>query len=233
MFSLQRPTTPFGAPRHPLRSHPLGNAPPRRWYQLADEREAAKPDDPLARSPALALLEAALMIADDPLPARKLAQVAGVGDGRTARQLLQRLQALYDADGSAFQVEEIAGGFQLLTRREYHPWLVLLRRSNADLRLSAAARETLAIIAYRQPIMRADLEAIRGVQSSEVLRQLIEKNLIRICGRDNSLGRPVLYGTTRKFLQVYGLKSLRDLPDIGDVPPPRRPTPPEAVPEES
>ena len=80
------------------------------------------------------------------------------------------------------------------------------------MRLTAAGRETLAIIAYRQPIMRADIEAIRGVQVSEVLRQLMEKGLVRIAGRHDSLGRPVLYGTTRKFLQSFGLKSLKELP---------------------
>jgi segregation and condensation protein B len=132
---------------------------------------------------------------------------------------VQRLQALYDADGTAFQVEELAGGYQLLTRPEYHPWLARLRRAGTDLRLTPAAREALAIVAYRQPITRADLEAIRGVQSSEVLRQLMEKGLVRIAGRDDSLGRPVLYGTTRKFLQVFGLKSLRDLPQAEELAP--------------
>jgi segregation and condensation protein B len=165
-----------------------------------------------ARDPRLALVEAALLAADEPLTARRLAAAAGLADGNEARRLVHRLQALYDADGTAFQVEELAGGFQLLTRPEFHPWLVRLRRSGTDLRLSGAARETLAIVAYRQPIMRADVEAIRGVQCSEVLRQLMERGLIRIAGRDDSLGRPVLYGTTKKFLQVFGLKGLHDLP---------------------
>src|SRR5262249_47028928 len=132
----------------------------------------------------------------------------------------KKLQALYEAEGSAFQVEELAGGFQLLTREEFHPWLARLRRTGNDLRLSPAARETLAIIAYRQPIMRADVEGIRGVQCSDVLRQLMEKGLVRITGRDDSLGRPVLYGTTKKFLQVFGLKSLRDLPQAEQLQPP-------------
>jgi len=178
----------------------------------------------------LAWVEAALMIADEPLPARKLAQAANLKNGTEARQLVKRLQELYDAEESAFQVEEIAGGFQLLTRPPYHAWLLRLRRINSDLKLSPAARETLAIVAYRQPIGRADIEGIRGVQCSDVLRQLMEKQLIRISGRDNSLGRPVLYGTTKRFLQVYGLRSLRDLPDIGDTP--RKKEPPAPEPEE-
>ena len=166
----------------------------------------------LARDSRMALLEAALLVADEPLTARRLADVAGLEDGNEARRLLRRLQAFYIQDGSAFQVEELAGGFQLLTRPEFYSWLARLRRSGSELRLSSPARETLAIVAYRQPIMRTDIEAIRGVQCSDVLRQLMERGLVRIAGRHDSLGRPVLYGTTKKFLQVFGLKSLRDLP---------------------
>jgi segregation and condensation protein B len=132
------------------------------------------------------------------------------------------LQQLYDRDQTAFQVEELAGGYQLLTRAVFHPWLPRLRRSGVEVLLTPAARETLAIVAYRQPIARADVEAIRGVQSSEVLRQLMEKGLVRIAGRDDSLGRPHLYGTTRKFLQLFGLKSLKDLPPAADLGPPRK-----------
>jgi segregation and condensation protein B len=184
----------------------------------AEGEEACRGE--LARDHRLALVEAALLAADEPLTARRLAGVAGLADAAEARRLVRKLQALYDRDGTAFQVEELAGGYQLLTRPEYHPWLVRLRRAGTDLRLTPAARETLAIVAYRQPIARADVEAIRGVQCAEVLRQLMEKGLLRIAGRDDSLGRPVLYGTTRKFLQVFGLKSLRDLPGAGDLRPP-------------
>src|SRR5205085_2073694 len=95
------------------------------------------------------------------------------------------------------------------------------KRTGNDLKLSGAARETLAIVAYRQPIMRTDVEAVRGVQCSEVLRQLMERGLVRIAGRHDSLGRPVLYGTTKKFLQVFGLKTLRDLPQVEQLPPPK------------
>jgi segregation and condensation protein B len=166
----------------------------------------------LARDRRLAVVEATLMAADEPLQARRLAVIAGLKDGTEARRLVRKLQRLYDDDRTAFQVEELAGGFQLLTRPQFHPWLMRMRRTGNDLRLSGAARETLAIVAYRQPIMRADIEAVRGVQCSEILRQLMEKGLIRIAGRHDSLGRPVLYGTTRKFLQIFGLRSLQDLP---------------------
>jgi segregation and condensation protein B len=171
----------------------------------------------LARESALALLEAVLCSADEPLTARKLADLAGVADGADVRRLIRKLQALYDEDGTAFQVAEIAGGYQLLTRAEFHPWLARSRRTVAEVRLTPAARETLAIVAYRQPIMRTDIEAIRGVQCSEVLRQLMERGLVRIAGRHDSLGRPVLYGTTKRFLQVFGLRSLRDLPQVEEL----------------
>jgi segregation and condensation protein B len=174
----------------------------------------------LARDPLVALVEAALFAADEPLTPRRLAAVAGLADGTEARRLVRKLQSLYDKDGTAFQVEELAGGFQLLTRPEYHSWLIRLRRTGNELRLSPAARETLAIVAYRQPIMRADIESVRGVQCGEMLRQLMERGLVRIAGRHESLGRPVLYGTTRKFLQVFGLKSLRDLPQVEQLRPP-------------
>jgi segregation and condensation protein B len=177
----------------------------------------------LARDTHLAMVEAALMAADEPLPARRLAQAAGLRDGNEARRLVQRLQQLYARDETAFRVEELAGGYQLLSRAVFHPWLARLRRAGAEVRLTPASRETLAIVAYRQPITRADIEAIRGVQSSEVLQQLMEKGLIRIAGRDDSLGRPMLYGTTRKFLQIFGLKSLKELPQAGELTPPKQP----------
>ncbi len=199
---------------------------------LALEGREEAPQGELARDARLATVEAALVAADEPLTAKRLAAAAGLADAAEARRLVGRLRELYDADGTAFQVEEVAGGFQLLTRAEYHPWLARLRRSAPELRLTPAARETLAIIAYRQPITRADVEAIRGVQCGDVLGQLMEKGLVRIAGRDDSLGRPMLYGTTKKFLQLYGLKSLRDLPRAEGLTPPAAKKKPPAGPEE-
>jgi segregation and condensation protein B len=168
---------------------------------------------PHARVAKLARLEAALFLADEPLTARKLAGAAALGDTAEARRLIDLLRGLYDADATAYQIEEIAGGYQLLTRPAYRPWLVRAQRTGTDVRLTGAALETLAVVAYRQPIMRADVEAIRGVGCGELLTHLMEKGLIKIVGRHPSLGRPVLYGTTRKFLQAFGLGSLKDLPD--------------------
>jgi segregation and condensation protein B len=199
-----------------LQNHRL----PAAYRLLSEEGFDVVVQGALARDARLSLVEAALFATDEPLSARRLAEVAGLPDGNEARRLVRKLQTLYDKDGTAFQVEEIAGGFQLLSRPEYHPWLVRLRRTGNDLRLSPAARETLAIVAYRQPIMRADIESVRGVQCGELLRLLMEKGLVRIAGRHDSLGRPVLYGTTKKFLQVFGLRSLHDLPHVQQLRPP-------------
>ncbi|MCI0705549.1 MAG: SMC-Scp complex subunit ScpB [Planctomycetia bacterium] len=170
--------------------------------------------DPHVRDGKLARLESALMIADEPLPANKLVDVVGLANAAETRALVDKLKQLYDASGSAFQVEEIAGGYQLLTRPQYHPWLARLKRTGHELRLTSAALETLAVIAYKQPIMRAEIEKVRGVASGEIVRQLMEKGLIRVTGRHDSLGRPQLYGTTKKFLQAFGLNTLKDLPEV-------------------
>ncbi len=199
-----------------------GNHPPPALHRFFLDERVESGRGELARDVRLAQVEAALLAADEPLTLRRLAAAAGLIDNSEVRRLVQRLQTLYEQDGTAFQVEELAGGFQLLTRPEYHPWLARLRRAGNEMRLSAAARETLAIVAYRQPITRADVEAIRGVQSADMLHQLMEKGLVRIAGRDDSLGRPVLYGTTRKFLQAFGLRSLRDLPQAEELVDPAR-----------
>jgi segregation and condensation protein B len=162
--------------------------------------------DPLAR------LESVLFLAKEPLNSRKLAQFAGLEDGTQARTLIERLNAQYDESGRAFRVEEIAGGYQLLTRRKFSGWLRRLAHVPGELRLSAPSLETLAVIAYRQPVLKADIDAIRGVNCGEILRQLMERDLVRISGRSEELGRPFLYVTTRRFLNVFGLHNLSDLP---------------------
>jgi len=157
-------------------------------------------------------LEAILFLAKESLNSRKLSQLANLADGTEARTLVHRLNELYDRAGRAFRVESVAGGFQLLTRPTFATWLRRLEESAAEIRLSAPSMETLAVVAYRQPVLRADIEAIRGVASGEILRQLMERDLVRIGSRSEELGRPYLYTTTRHFLQVFGLESLEDLP---------------------
>ena len=153
-----------------------------------------------------------MFLAREPLPSRKLAILARLADGTEARTLVRRLNRLYDLGGSPIRVEEVAGGFQLLTRTKFAAWLRRVYHSPSQSRLSAPALETLAVVAYRQPVMRAEIEAIRGVQCDDILRQLMDRELVRIIGRADELGRPLLYGTARRFLQIFGLRHLDDLP---------------------
>ncbi len=176
------------------------------------EHPPACASDPFARDEALARLEAVFFLAREPLSSRKLSQLAGLADGTQARTLVRRLNELYDGAGRAFRVEQVAGGYQLLTRRKFAPWLRRLAHVPGETRLSAPALETLAVIAYRQPVPRADIEAIRGVNCGEILRQLVERDLVRIGGRSQELGRPYLYSTTKRFLQIFGLLNLDELP---------------------
>jgi segregation and condensation protein B len=164
------------------------------------------------RDARLQRLEAVLLLAREPLNSRKLAQFANLADGTEARTLVRKLNEAYDAAGRAFRVEEVASGYQLFTRPGFATWLRKLGHIPAEMRLSAPALETLAVIAYRQPVPRADIEAIRGVNCGEILRQLMERDLARISGRSDELGRPFLYGTTRRFLQIFGLVDLDELP---------------------
>ncbi len=166
------------------------------------------------RTPGLARLEAVLFLAEEPLTSRKLAQLAGLADATQARTFIRLLNQLYDQEGRAFRVEEVAGGFQLLTRPQFAPWLRRWTGLNQSLPLSSPALETLAVVAYRQPVLRAEIEAIRGVQCAEILRQLMDQDLIRIVGRSKELGRPFLYGTTKRFLQLFGLRHLQELPPV-------------------
>ncbi len=164
------------------------------------------------RSPELARLEAALFLAREPLNTRRLAKLVQLSDASRARALLHELNALLDAGGSAFRIEAIAGGYQLLTRACFGPWVRRILEQPAEARLSSAALETLAIVAYRQPITRPDIEAIRGVGSEEMLRQLLERDLLAIGGRSEELGRPNVYVTTRRFLRLFGLARIEELP---------------------
>jgi segregation and condensation protein B len=164
------------------------------------------------RDPRLARLEAVLFLAREPLAARKLSQFAGLEDGTAARTLIRRLNLEYDERGRAFRIEDVAGGYQLLSRPKFARWLRRLAHVPVETRLSAPALETLAVVAYRQPVPRAEVEAVRGVSCGEILRVLLERDLVRIGGRSEELGRPYLYCTTRRFMQTFGLRSLDELP---------------------
>jgi len=162
-------------------------------------------------------LEAVLFLSREPLTLRKLAQLANLADGTEARTFLTRLREIYDQRGCAFQVAQVAGGYQLLSRREFASWLRPQAAAEAEIRLSPPALETLSVVAYRQPVLRAEVEAIRGVACGEILRQLMDRDLLRIVGRSEELGRPLRYGTTKRFLQVFGLCNLDELPWAHDL----------------
>ena len=182
--------------------------------QAQDDPTASWDSDPEQRK---RRLEAVLFMAREPISARKLSQFAGLEDGTQARTLVSELNGKYNELGKAFHIKRIAGGYQLLTRPQFSKWLRQFEHIPKSRRLSRPAMETLAIVAYRQPVIKADIEAIRGVSSGEMLRQLLEQGLVRISGRSEELGRPFLYSTSREFLTEFGLKNLEELPRSADL----------------
>jgi segregation and condensation protein B len=160
--------------------------------------------------------EAVLFASDEPLKEARLADIVGTSASQI-RQHIKNLNDKYQANNNAFRIEQIAGGYQMMTLSPYNHWLQKLLRARDSGKLSPAALETLAIIAYKQPIIRADVETIRGVAIGEIVRTLMYKGLVKIIGRAEVVGRPLLYGTTKKFLEVFGLNSLKDLPKIEEL----------------
>jgi segregation and condensation protein B len=166
------------------------------------------------------IIEALLFASGEPVDGSKMAKILGIGTARDVRGHVRSINREYEEREAPYRIEEVAGGYLILTLPEYQPWIAKLRKQHIETKLSAAALETLAIISYKQPILRVDVEAIRGVACGEIIRSLMERGLVRIVGRAQELGRPLLYGTTKKFLEVFGLNSLRDLPQIEDLPQP-------------
>jgi segregation and condensation protein B len=200
---------------------PVGRR-PSVWWMTASPDPSPATDAAVGhhlRTDEMARVEAALFLAREPLTTRRLAKLARLPDGTRARTLVRELRRLQDSAGAAMRVESIAGGFQLLTRGAFGPWIRRLQEHPTAARLSAAGLETLAIVAYRQPVTRAEIEAIRGVGSEEMLRQLLERDLVAIGGRAEELGRPNVYGTTRRFLEAFGLSRLEDLPPLESLVP--------------
>ena len=182
-----------------------------RFPVVTTEQIVAMPESELAKRQRV---EGTLFLGREPMPSRKLAQFADLKDSNEARTIVRHLNEQYDQTGRAFRVEEVGGGFQLMTRPVFSQWLRRFEHIPNAKRLSSPAMETLSVIAYEQPATRADVEAIRGVGCGEVLRQLMERDMVKIAGRSEDLGRPYLYATTRKFLQAIGLTSLEELPEI-------------------
>ena len=159
-----------------------------------------------------ALLEALLLSTHHPLTAGRLAELMDLAATKPVRQAIKDLNQQYESAGRAFRIEQVAGGYQILTLPEFGDALKKLHQKEADAKLTKAALEPLSIIAYKQPILRADVEAIRGCACGETIRSLMEKHLVKIAGRAEEPGRPILYGTTKRFLELFGLNTLKDLP---------------------
>lgn len=176
---------------------------------------AGKAESPL--SGLQGIVEAILFVSGEPISVDRL---QGVVEGVSRAELmgaLRALQADYAVEGRGLQVIEVAGGFQIATRPDCAPWIKRMEKAKAGAKLSRSAMEALAIIAYKQPLVRAEMEQIRGVDTAGVLKTLLDRRLIRIVGRKDIPGRPIMYGTTKQFLQAFGLKDLAGLPALRDI----------------
>lgn len=165
------------------------------------------------------IIESFLFASEDPLTIDKIKSALESADTSSIKAAIKALQEEYETRNSSICIVEVAGGYQLRTRPEYADWVRKIIQPSAQ-RLSAAALETLAIIAYKQPILRSDIEHIRGVDSGSIIRMLLDRKLIKIQGRKEIPGRPLIYGTTRQFLEIFGLRDIKDLPapkDIADL----------------
>jgi segregation and condensation protein B len=201
---------PAATPAEPAAAEAAEAAP------AADAAPAAeapsRPDLTADAMPLPQVLEALLFSTDVPLTAGKLAEIVGIDSTKPIKQTIDALNEIYTAREAAYRIEERAGGYQLLTLPQYAQYVERLVKKKDEGRLTPAALETLAIVSYKQPITRAGVEVIRGVACGETLRTLMEHNLIKIVGRAEEIGRPMLYGTTRYFLEVFGLANIKDLP---------------------
>jgi segregation and condensation protein B len=171
-------------------------------------------DDALQGRELVAVLEALLFVSGEPLPLARLTTVIGAVSKAEVEQALNLLSQQLAQDGRGIQLVKLAGGYRLVTKPDYAPWLKRLDKAKAAQKLSRSALESLAIIAYKQPLVRAEIEEIRGVETSGVLRTLLERKLVRIVGRKEVPGRPIMYGTTKFFLEHFGLQDLTQLPPL-------------------
>jgi segregation and condensation protein B len=160
------------------------------------------------------VVEALLFASDTPLEAERIREVLDLETADAAHELVAALAARYDEAARGLAIVEVAGGYRMVTRPELAPWLVRLARARTRVRLSRPALETLAIVAYKQPVSRPEIDAVRGVNSEATLDNLLERRLVRIAGRKEAPGRPFVYETTREFLIAFGLRDLADLPKV-------------------
>ena len=162
------------------------------------------------------IIETFLFVAEEPLTIDRIKSILKQAERNEIQNALIELSEEYEARKGGFLLREVAGGYQIRTRPEYREWIKLLIQPKS-LRLSKAALETLAIIAYKQPVIRSDIEYIRGVDCGGILRMLLERKLTRVLGRKEIPGRPLIYATTKQFLEIFDLKDLKDLPTLEEI----------------
>jgi segregation and condensation protein B len=165
----------------------------------------------------LPMVEALLFASEKPVSASRLVGFLGKSSARKIPELIEKLNDSYSVSGRVFRVREVAGGYQMYLMPTYTRAVENYLGSHRERRLSQAALETLAVVAYKQPVSRADIEHVRGVNSGGVLASLLERKLTAIVGRSDKVGRPLLYGTTDRFLEYFGLRSLNDLPSLEEL----------------
>ncbi len=162
------------------------------------------------------IVEAVLFCAPQPLTLQQLGEALDYSEIRNLRRIIAELNKEYEMSGRVFRVQEVARGFQFRTDPQFRPWIQKLEPIK-PIKLTPPTIETLAIIAYKQPITRASIEFIRGVDSSYTLKTLLQKKLIKVVGKEAVPGRPILYGTSKKFLEVFGLKDIKNLPNLSEL----------------
>jgi segregation and condensation protein B len=184
---------------------------------LRADGDQASGDPAVVSDQLVAIIEALVFASPEPLPARQLLKLLQTEPREDVESALAALKQRYDERGGGLQLVEVAGGYQIVTRPELHEWVRRMFHERTTQKLSVQALETLAVIAYKQPITAAEITEIRGVNTSGVIGTLLERGLAKISGRKQVVGRPFLYSTTREFLDRFGLRDLADLPKVEDM----------------
>ncbi len=181
--------------------------------RLSSDEDSLSEDDLCERRQ---IIEALILTAEEPISAKKLSKILPESSLALVNQLVGELNVSYSERSAAFEIARVAGGYQLRTLSAMAPYLTKLKETR-PLRLSRAALETLAIVAYRQPVTRAEIEQIRGVDAGAVLRTMMDRKLVRIAGHRDVPGRPIIYATTKRFLEIFSMHNLKDLPSLRDL----------------
>ncbi len=211
------PPQPDSAPPQPDPAPPQPDPAPPQPAEPAGKPAAEKAFPPVPPDRLSGAVEALLLASGDVLTVERIRDLLGLASVIHVREALEEIRTRWQEAGLAVEVDELAGGVRVATRPEYAEYVRRLSRRPEVDRLTPSLLETLSIVAYRQPVPRVEVERIRGVQCGDGLRGLLERRLVKVTGRSDQPGRPLLYGTTRRFLEIFGLRSLQDLPEKGDL----------------